>query len=369
MTRGVSSSMACVHSHKLWSSEEFNKNTQIINDAFESRGDEESDSTVATFSNEENESLEVNVIVQEMESILKRSRLITRLQSLNNFNLDQDANGYLPFICDNFTVGLVSPEVLHVLRQFPGVFTMSADSISFNDHLDSLLSRSGALNSVLMELSIRGFFSNALNGWRNECYEIRNNFTDPTMFRVERAASPLLGVRKYGVQINGYVRHASLGTCLWLQQRSVMKPTWPGMMDNFVGGGVTEGLSVAETAVKEAAEEAGVDADLAAGLVPVGSVSFLHRTERGLHPNTEFVFDLELPQHFVPVNTDGEVGGWTLVPVHRLTDVVCSDKFKITSAPVVIDFMVRWGFIEPDQEMIDLLHYPLDMIYNCSKLV
>ena len=80
-----------------------------------------------------------------------------------------------------------------------------------------------------------------------------------------------------------------------------------GMMDNFVGGGITEGLGVKETAVKEAAEEAGIDSEFASKMVPAGSVSFLHRTERGIHPNTEFVFDLELPDHFVPRNTDGEV--------------------------------------------------------------
>ena len=67
-------------------------------------------------------------------------------------------------------------------------------------------------------------------GWRNECYEIRNKFEDPTLFRLERAASPLMGVRKYGIQINGFVRHKKLGTCLWFQQRSLHKPTWPGIL-------------------------------------------------------------------------------------------------------------------------------------------
>ena len=77
---------------------------------------------------------------------------------------------------------------------------------------------------------IKGVFSNALMGWRNECYEIRNKFEDPTLFRLERAASPLMGVRKYGIQINGFVRHKKLGTCLWFQQRSLHKPTWPGIL-------------------------------------------------------------------------------------------------------------------------------------------
>jgi hypothetical protein len=36
-------------------------------------------------------------------------------------------------------------------------------------------------------------------------------------------------------------------------------------------------------------------------------VSFFFESERGLFPNTEFVYDLELPLDFVPNNADGEV--------------------------------------------------------------
>lgn len=370
--------MACVG---VWASDFYtsdNKNSsdfydKSASDGFESNSDAEAENAVLEFhqlKKEENDTFGVNMIVQEMENILKRSKLVSRLKSLNNLDLDGVVNeGYLPFVCDNATVGLVSPEVLVQLKQFHSVFTITKDRVSFSHNMDTVEARSAGLDSVMLELRDRGMFSNALLGWRNESYEIRNKFSDPTSFYCERAASPLLGVRKYGVQINGYVRHSSLGMCLWLQQRSLLKPTWPGMMDNFVGGGVTEGLSVAETAVKEAAEEAGIDEVLAAKLVPCGSISFLHKTDRGIHPNTEFVFDLELPEHFVPINTDGEVGGWTLVPIERIVDVICSDKFKITSTPVVIDFLVRRGFVTPDQELLDLLRFPLDILYKYFNIL
>lgn len=44
----------------------------------------------------------------------------------------------------------------------------------------------------------------------------------------------MLGLRQYGIDINGYVNHSVEGLCLWLQKRSARKPTWPGMWDNFV---------------------------------------------------------------------------------------------------------------------------------------
>jgi hypothetical protein len=41
-------------------------------------------------------------------------------------------------------------------------------------------------------------------------------------------------LHQYGIDINGYVNHPEKGLCLWFQRRSLNKPTWPGMMDNFV---------------------------------------------------------------------------------------------------------------------------------------
>ena len=107
----------------------------------------------------------------------------------------------------------------------------------------------------------------------------------------------------------GYVLHSTLGLCLWFQKRSATKPTWPNMMDNFVGGGITEGIGVYETAIKEANEEANVPPEIAVHLKAAGTVSFFHESERGIHPNTEFVYDLQLPESFVPKNNDGEVSG------------------------------------------------------------
>jgi len=71
-------------------------------------------------------------------------------------------------------------------------------------------------------------------------------------------------------------------------------------------------------------------------------------SERGLFPNTEFVFDLELPLDFVPRNNDGEVDKFELMPIDKATERVLSADFKTTSAAVYIDFLVRHGRISPE---------------------
>lgn len=49
---------------------------------------------------------------------------------------------------------------------------------------------------------------------------------------------------------------------------------------------------------------------------------FFYESERGLFPNTEFVFDLELPADFVPNNQDGEVETFELLPVKVLYNLL-----------------------------------------------
>lgn len=83
----------------------------------------------------------------------------------------------------------------------------------------------------------------------------------------------MFGICNYGVDINGYVNHPQKGLCIWLQQRSLTKQTWPGKWDNMVAGGLSVGYNVIETAHKEGEEEASLTADLMKNLHSAGTVS------------------------------------------------------------------------------------------------
>lgn len=82
-----------------------------------------------------------------------------------------------------------------------------------------------------------------------------------------------------------------------------------------------------------------------------------------------FVFEIELPLDFKPVNSDGEVDEFELLPATQVIDKICSPNFKMTSVPVVLDFMIRHGIINIENEkellrIIELLHVPLQTLYN-----
>ena len=44
----------------------------------------------------------------------------------------------------------------------------------------------------------------------------------------------LIGVRKYGVHINGYFYTEEGSLVMWIGKRSILKPKYPGLLDNIV---------------------------------------------------------------------------------------------------------------------------------------
>ncbi|XP_317501.5 uncharacterized protein LOC1277981 isoform X1 [Anopheles gambiae] len=310
---------------------------------------------------------------QQQQSDPKMSRLLKLAHKFNCFYL----NGFMkgdcrPFVVDGHQVGLVSQNVIEQLLKYPEVFHVRAPEhgkqniVELNPAFRDYNTRSEQVERILREFREQGMFV-ALKGWRDECYDVKSS--TGSLLKMDRSATCLFGVRNYGVEINGYVRHPTKGLCIWLQQRSDTKQTWPGKWDNMVSGGLAVGFGVLETAIKEAAEEASIPGHLIKNLVSAGCVSFFFESERGLFPNTEFVYDLELPEDFVPDNSDGEVQNFQLLPAHECLERVFMPDFKTTSCPVVIDFLIRHGIITPENEsnftqVIELLHVPLQSLYT-----
>ena len=263
-----------------------------------------------------------------------------------------DPSRYRPFRVDGAGVGLVAAGFAETLREFADVFRVSAEAVDLADGIDGFDHRTRAVDGVLRRLAGRG----AIAGWRDEPYPVARSHAHPPLFTMERAAVPLFGVRACGVHMNGFVRDAG-GVKMWIGRRSLGKPTGPGKLDQLVAGGRPAGVSVRDTLIKECAEEAAIPAGLAARAVPVGGVSYCTERPEGLRRDVLFDFDLELPADFRPANADGEISDFYLWPMERVIETVRdTDDFKFNCALVVIDFLIRHGFIGPgDPEYVDLL--------------
>ena len=102
---------------------------------------------------------------------------------------------------------------------------------------------------------------------------------------------------------------------------------------------------------RECAEEAGIDATLAAHARPVGGVSYTGFSEGwGLKRDVLFNFDLQLPADFAPFAADGEMAGFSLTPIDEVCELLASEEplFKPNVGVVCIDFLMRNGFVSPD---------------------
>ena len=136
---------------------------------------------------------------------------------------------------------------------------------------------------------------------------------------------------------------------MWIARRALGKMTYPGQLDNLVAGGQPAGLGLYENMVKECAEEADIPAALAARMRSTGQITYAMEVEEGLKQDTLFTFDLELPREFEPHNTDGEVDSFRLAPIAEVAAIVRDTyDFKFNCNLVVLDFLVRHGFLTAD---------------------
>src|SRR5512132_1222388 len=267
---------------------------------------------------------------------------VDRLRACSAF----DPAAYLPFSVDGQSVGLVRPEFSACLAEFSDVFLVSAHEVRLASSLVGAEARTGAVEKVLRQLAARG----VIRGWRDEPYSVAAAPDRPALFLMERAGIPKFGIWASGVHVNGFVRDAD-ELFMWIGRRSPDKYTAPNKLDQIVAGGRPAHLTVRETVQKEGEEEANIDPALASRALPVGAISYCTERREGLRRDVLYVYDLELPRDFVPVNHDGEIAEFWRWPIRRVVETVRdTDDSKFNCALVVIDFLIRHGVVAPDDE-------------------
>ncbi|XP_012943567.1 nudix hydrolase 20, chloroplastic [Aplysia californica] len=309
----------------------------------------------------------------------KSSQAIVQLLTKLNKVSVEDAlrRGCLPFYISNKQVGLIRPDFWQHLQAFDQVFTkVDAQGTKTGDlksgvHISSNLTtpaeRTKAVNDVLEKLR-KDDVIGALRGWRHEKYNVSQRYSDEPLMEIERAGSGLFGFIQYGVHINGYTRDKDGERMMWIGRRSKTKQTFPDMYDNMCAGGLSSDLGVTECVRKECQEEASVSDKVLEGLQFVGTISYFYEDDRGLFPECQFVYDLEVPADFQPVNADGEVESFHKVSMQEVVDLVRGSVTCPTSAGVCLDFLVRHGVLCPDEDpnvsfYVEQLHAPLQTYY------
>ncbi len=266
--------------------------------------------------------------------------LLERVRAARRFNPAR----HLRFCAGGAELGWVRADHARRLAEWPQLFDIDGASIRLAAHLDTPQRRSAALATVLRQLADENY----LHGWRNELYPVMRAYGDPPMFHLERAAARMFGVTSYAVHVNGVV--GAGGTCrMWIARRSQAKPIDPGMLDNIVGGGLAAGLTVAQTLMKEGWEEAGILPGPMSRAALCGRVALLREVPEGVQAETIFVHDLELSEDFRPVNQDGEVAEFRLLPLAEVLRLLGeAADLTLDASLVMLSFMVRHGYLPRD---------------------
>jgi len=182
---------------------------------------------------------------------------------------------------------------------------------------------------------------------RRERYPLLRRFSDVPLAAVDRGLVAVLGLRSFGIHVNGYVRGAD-GLQLWVGKRAKDKATAPGKLDHLIAGGQPLGLSLADNLVKEAWEEAGMAEALARSARPVGLISYRTFFTDGQRDDVLFCYDIELPADWTPKPQDGEVEHYELWPLEKAIErLQRTDDFKFNVGLVLVDFLMRHGWLPP----------------------
>jgi len=273
--------------------------------------------------------------------------LLDHVRACNRYRAER----FLPLVIDGVRVGLVQRGNLELMRRFPKVLAVHDQAVEIvaPRGFDALTQ---AVDEVIEVLVDEGL----VHKWRHEFFAVTPRWRAAPIFKLDRGAVGIFGIRSYGVHLNGFRRDAD-GLKLWVGKRAPDKKVAPGKLDNMVAGGIGFGHGVFETLAKEAGEEAAISPELIARAAPVGALSYCMEMGNGVRDDVLFVYDLAVPADFVPRNTDGEIAEFSLMAAGEVIDRVrAGDDFKFNVNLVLIDFAIRHGIIGPDDpEYLDLV--------------
>ena len=190
--------------------------------------------------------------------------------------------------------------------------------------------------------------------WKNEAYAVLGA-REP--FAIERSGSVLFGMVIQGAHLTVYT-DTPQGLKIWVPRRASTRSQYPLKLDNTVAGGIAAGESPLECIAREATEEANLPEQLVLdNAVALEPLKWFHRaSERGrtdgalLVPCVSYVFELEVGADVQPEAVKGEMEELYLWDVKQVIDAIRRDDFKPSCAMVLMDFLIRHGFITAESE-------------------
>tara|TARA_B110001452_G_C15196591_1_gene415320 strand:- start:269 stop:1198 length:930 start_codon:yes stop_codon:yes gene_type:complete len=296
---------------------------------------------------------------------MKPASLLSRLRALD---ATTHAHKYTGFVVGGRCVGQVQRSLVQLLLSCSGQHGPCFEedgggALSLVDRTHPTATH----RTTAMRVATQALIDNALiKKEHGDLFPIAARWNAEQLCVVDRNAAPYFGVTSIGVHLHCYCRTEEGSLQLWVAQRALDKSTYPGLWDPTVAGGQPANLGLRENMVKEAGEEAGLDAALAERAVSTGVLSQMTSKADGscLKQSLYFVWEMEVEADWEPSAADGEVARFERWDMARLeTEVREGELLRPAMNLVMTDFLLRHGVITPDNEpdyeqLILAMHQP-----------
>ncbi|CAA6798563.1 MAG: NUDIX hydrolase, associated with Thiamin pyrophosphokinase [uncultured Sulfurovum sp.] len=266
------------------------------------------------------------------------------MDKINECNNYEESNK-VPFLLDGMRVGQVfKKNEAYCLES--GFFVRDAEGLTLKNDYETFDTRTEVLSTFAKNALADGI----IDRYMNENYPILASVSSASLAFIDRGVSTFLGTLSFGQHLNAYVM-TDEGMKMWIGRRAYDKGYESGKLDHLVAGGLPHDLSPWENLKKECYEEAGMSEELALESKEVGFVSYKYDYTQGGKEDIIYCYDLELTEDFVPHCTDGEVEEFYLMPIEEVAILVRdTDEFKLNCNLVIIDFLVRHGYLGVEDE-------------------
>ena len=189
-------------------------------------------------------------------------------------------------------------------------------------HLQGIGSSVGSGSELLNRLAALMREHGLCGPWRDEQLAV-HDAQGLRVATIERGAVRPLAIATHAVHLIGLTPDGRM----WVQQRALDKPTYPGKLDTLMGGMVSAADTLPHAVERETWEEAGLRLDQLRPLRHGGCLEFSCPSEdegHGFMRERIDWFVATVPDHLRPTNQDGEVQSFELLDrpqlAHRLVD-------------------------------------------------
>ncbi|KAI1123002.1 NUDIX hydrolase domain-like protein [Nemania abortiva] len=202
----------------------------------------------------------------------------------------------------------------------------------------------------------------SLKRWANELFPIYSSKGEHVV-DIDGCGVDMFGIINYSVHMIAWVMTVE-GMKIWVPRRAPYM-SFPGKLDNTVGGGLTSGERPIDGIVRECEEELSLDPEyVRANIRSCGTNSFqltvTDLMEVGCQHQVQYLFEIELREDIIPQIGDGEVMDVTLMTIDQVQQAMKEGQFKLTCNLTYMAFLIRHGYINAENEP--------NLIEICSRL-